>query len=260
MRLKQNIKKYQMTVKNFSNFRIIMYGVFKRAKKKKYINFSITEIMEDMEISKRSFKKVIRVASDQIYDPQEKNLIESYLENHKDIYNLGLLLIFKTGLRIGELSTIKIEEIDNYTIPINRTEIRYKDDNGKSCYDIKEFPKSEAGLRYAILPEKYKWILDEIMATNPKEYLFENNGKRIRTYSFRKRLDLICKSKLNIPSKSPHKIRKTYGTILLDGKIRELTILETMGHADIAVTKEHYYFNRTNIEDKRRELDSIKEL
>ena len=60
--------------------------------------------------------------------------------------------------------------------------------------------------------------------------------------------------------KSPHNIRKTYGTILLDGHVRESTILETMGHTDISMTKGHYYFDRTNIEEKRAELGSVEGL
>ena len=53
---------------------------------------------------------------------------------------------------------------------------------------------------------------------------------------------------------------KTYGTILLDGNVRESTILDAMGHTDIECTKGHYYFDRSGVEDKRRELDAIKEL
>lgn len=255
------IAEYNMTSKCFSNFRTLIYGVFKRAKKRKLVNFSITEVMKDMEVSRKSFKKVIKKAEEQVYDSQEKPLMETYLIENEDIINLGLLLMFKTGLRIGELSTIKTDEIKDYIIPVNRTETRYKDENGNARYEVKEFPKSEAGLRFAIIPSQYKWIIDRILELNSgSEYLFSKDGKRIKTYSFRRRLRYICEEKIHIVPKSPHKIRKTYGTILLDGKVKESTLLETMGHADISVTKNHYYFDRTGIEEKRTELDKIKEL
>lgn len=256
-----SIHKFEMTPKSFSNFRTLIYGIFKYAKRKKYVSFSVTYIMEDMEISKKAFKHTIRKAEDQVYMPDEKNNIENYLENNADIINLGLLFMFKTGVRVGELATLKIKDVSNYTVAIKSTETRFKDTQGNVHYEVKDFPKSEAGLRFAILPERYKWILDDILEKNPDgEYLFEKNGKRIKTYSFRRRLRYICDSKIHMKAKSPHKIRKTYGSILLDGKVRESTIIDAMGHTDINCTKGHYYFDRTNIEDKRKELDLVSEL
>lgn len=259
--VKDSICDFHMTAKCFSNFRTLIYGIFKYAKKKKYVSFSITYTMQDMEISSRAFKKVVKNASDQVYLPCEKDKMETYLTNQLDIVNLGLLFMFKTGVRIGELSALRICDIQDYTVSINFTETRYKDEEGKVHYEVKEFPKSDAGIRFAILPEKYKWILDMILEMNPNgTYLFEKNGKRIKTYSFRRRLEYICSSKLDMVPKSPHKVRKTYGTILLDGNVKESTILDTMGHSDINCTRNHYYFDRNGIEDKRKELDALVEL
>lgn len=171
--------------------------------------------------------------------------------------------MFKTGVRIGELSALRVCDICDYTVSIHATETRFKDKNGKVHYDVKEFPKSEAGVRvrFAILPDRYRWILDKVLQINPNgTFLFEKNGKRIKTYSFRKRLEYICSDKLHMKPKSPHKIRKTYGTILLDGNVKESTILDTMGHADLNCTKSHYYFDRSGIEDMRKELDALAEL
>lgn len=260
--VKATICEFDMTAKCFSNFRTLVYGIFKRAKKRKFVQFSITETMKDMEISKRSFKKVVHKAEEQIYFADEKRAVETYLESNKDIINLGLLLMFKTGLRVGELAALKHRDVQNYTVFISRTETSYKGADGKRKYEVKEFPKTEAGVRYAVLPEKYKWIMDEILKLNPAgEFLLEKkNGNRVRTYEFRRRLKTVCENKVNIKSKSPHKIRKTYGTILLDSNVRESTIVDAMGHTDIGMTKGHYYYDRTSIEDKRKELEMVADL
>lgn len=259
--IRSSIHNFEMTPKAYSNFRTLIYGIFKYAKRKKYISFSITNVIKDMEISPKAFRHNIRRADEQVYMPKEKDNMESYLMENQDIINLGLLFMFKTGVRVGELATLKRADVDNYTVAINSTETRFRDEKGNAHYEIKNFPKSEAGLRFAILPEKYKWIMDEILRINPNGYyLFEKNGKRVKTYSFRRRLRYICDSKLHMPVKSPHKIRKTYGSILIDGNVRESTILDTMGHTNIACTKGHYYFDRTNIEDKRNELNLISGL
>lgn len=259
--IRGTIRDFELTPKAYSNFRTLIYGIFKYAKRKKYISYSITYVVKDIEISKKAFKRTIKKASDQVYLPDEKDTMEEYLINNDDIVNLGLLFMFKTGVRVGELATLKREDIDNYTVAINATETRFKDNNGKVHYDVKDFPKSEAGLRFAILPERYEWILDKILELNPDgHYLFEKQGRRVKTYVFRRRLRYICEDKIHMQAKSPHKVRKTYGTLLLDSKVRESTVLDTMGHTDIACTKGHYYYDRSNIEDKRKELGMVQGL
>ena len=47
-----------------------------------------------------------------------------------------------------------------------------------------------------------------------------------------------------------HKIRKTYGTTLLDADVDESTVAEQMGHKDIATTKRFYY--RSNKSDNTK--------
>ena len=169
--------------------------------------------------------------------------------------------MYKTGVRIGELATIKRCEVDDYVIPINRTETRYDDENGKSVYEVKESPKTTAGIRSAIVPTKYQWIIDKIFELNPNgEYLFEKNGNRVKTYSFRRRLRYICDAKIHIKPKSPHKIRKTYCTMLLDSNIEDSLITDVVGHVDIKTTKQHYDYNRKSVERKREVLDSVKGL
>ena len=152
--VKNAICEFEMTAKCFSNFRTLVYGIFKRARKKKYVAFSITELMTDMEISKRSFKKIVRKADEQVFLPEEKKAVETYLEEHPDIINLGLLLMFKTGVRVGELAALKHSDIHDYTIFINRTETRFIGDDGVKRYSVKDFPKTEAGVRFAVIPEK----------------------------------------------------------------------------------------------------------
>ena len=86
-----------------------------------------------------------------------------------------------------------------------------------------------------------------------------NNGERIRTYVFRNRLATVCKHS-NVKQKSPHKIRKTYGSILLDDGLAESLIVSQMGHTDIKTTKEHYYKNRRNADQIMSELDKVTAL
>lgn len=65
-----------------------------------------------------------------------------------------------------------------------------------------------------------------------------------------------CK-KLGIYAKPPHKIRKIYGTILLDNNVDKHFIVGQMGYADIFAMENHYHKNRRNIGNKSDILSSI---
>ena len=51
-----------------------------------------------------------------------------------------------TGLRVGELCTLKYSDQEQDRLYIQRTEIKYKDQNGKTVYDVRDFPKSESSM------------------------------------------------------------------------------------------------------------------
>ena len=257
--LLNSINTNNLTRKGFSNLRTIIFGIFRYAKKKHYISYSITEVISDIEISKKSFRKNIRNDDEQVFMLDEIPKISQYLEQNQDIINLGILLLFKTGLRIGELAALKKCDIQGNIIHVNRTEVSYEE-NGNNVYVVKDFPKTEAGIRDVIIPSNCQWIMKKIKALNPfGEFVFMNGEGRIRTYVFRNRLRTACKHS-NVKQKSPHKIRKTYGSILLDDGLAESLIVSQMGHTDIKTTKEYYYKNRRNAEQIKNELDKVTAL
>lgn len=236
---------HNMTVKGYSNLRTLIYGIFRYAKKKKLVSFSIKYVISDIEISRKSFRKVEKDDEELVFMDYEIPKIMSYFKNRElDIKDLGIWLIFYTGIRPGELAGMKWEDVDNNVIHINRTEISYEDENHHKVYEVRDFPKTDAGIRDVFIPPEAQKILERIRNLNPGgEYVFENKGKRIRTYLFDDRIRLICK-RVNIVEKSQNKVRKTYGSMLVDSKVDESLIISQMGHTDIKTTKKYYYKNR----------------
>ena len=141
---------------------------------------------------------------------------------------------------------------------MHRTEICYED-NGERVFEVRDFPKTEAGIRDVIIPEKYVKYLTKAFQTSSGEYLFESNGKRLMTYQFRNRLRTVCK-KTGVVNKSPHKVRKTYASMLIDSGISESVIISQMGHTDIRTTKGFYYRNRNGDETKKEIINSLENL
>lgn len=251
----------ELTVKGFANMRTLLYGIFRAAKKQGLIDYSITEVVKDMDISRKAFRRSVKNDEEEIFTEDELPIVLNYLEKNQDILNLGILLIFKTGLRIGELCALKKEDIDGNIIHVKRTEVRYKGSNKYDMvYSVRDFPKTDAGIRDVIVPDQCLWILKKIRSINPfGEYVFERNGERLKAHNFRTRMGTVCK-KTNSIHKSPHKIRKTYGTILIDSGLEESLIISQMGHTQLKTTKDHYYKNRKTIDGKMKSINSVSGL
>lgn len=104
---------------------------------------------------------------------------------------------------------------------------------------VSELPKTDAGYREIILPPSAGWTISKILELNPDgEFLFMDKGKRIRENTYNKRLNRIC-DKLNLPHRTTHKIRKTYGTTLLDSDVNDSFVAEQMGHTDVSTTRNY---------------------
>ena len=259
--LEKQIPEYNLTAKSFSNLKTITRGLLKRAKKRKLISFNVEEIFNELDTSESDFHKVIKEDYEEVFNEDEMPLMINYLKDNLDAKNIGILLMFVTGIRVGELVALKHDVFDGNTIKIRRTETRYLLEKGTYVYDIKEYPKSEAGVRTVVIPEDYSWLCTKVKTLNPfGEYIFvDDKGKRMTTNCIRRRQERNCKT-LGIYRKSPHKIRKTYGTILLDNNIDNRLIIGQMGHTDITCTENHYHRNRRSVDKKTQVLSSIPEF
>lgn len=256
--LLEAIHVHKMTAKGFSNLRTLILGIFKLAKKKKLVQYSIKNVIDDMDISRKLFRKVKHEDDELIFMDEEVEKVLNYFKQHKlDLKDLGILLLFYTGMRPGELSALTWDDVNGNIIKIHSTEIRYENENKEYIYEVRDFPKTEAGIRDVIVPQSQLWILKEIKTLNPSgKYVFEQHGQRIRTCLFDDRIRRIC-SKLKIKEKSLNKIRKTYATTLIDKRVDDSLIIAQMGHTDITTTKNYYYKNRKNMQQKSLIIDKV---
>ncbi len=252
------IHDHNMTAKGFSNLRTIIFGIFRLAKKKKLVSYSIKSVISDIEISRKLFRKNRKKDYELIFMDKELNDIFNYFSNKSmDLKDLGVALLFFVGLRPGELSALKWVDVQENILKIHRTEIRYQNENGEYVYEVRDYPKTEAGIRNVVMPSKCMDIIDRIRLLNPDgEYVFETAGTRIRTYFFDDRIRLVCRT-VGINERSLNKIRKTYASILIDNNVDESLIISQMGHTDIQTTKDYYYKNRKSIKQKEEIINSV---
>jgi len=247
------IARHGLSTKAYSNLRTILNGIFKYAKKKKYVDFSITQFFADLELSRKVFHNKIKADETQVFSEEEVTQIIKYLSSHLDtLENLGILFLFQTGLRVGEIASLKPKDrVNEKVFHVCRTEISYKDiETGKIINTIKDSPKTPTGDRYVIMTDGAADTWNRVLELSSKEeYLFESNGRRLRCRVFYDRINKICDI-LGMKRRSTHKIRKTYGTELLNSGVDEKLITRQMGHVSIATTKGHYFYDNKTIDRK----------
>lgn len=160
------------------------------------------------------------------YDEIEKLLEVTSGNTPYDIRdNMIIELLYATGIRVGELVNIKINDIDisNHSIKVlgkgSKERIVYF---GKICEDkIK----------------KYLEIRPTLVKDQNNQYLLINKrGNKLQDRSVRAIFEnIIKKNHLKIKF-SPHTLRHTYATHMLNEGMDVKGVQELLGHADISTT------------------------
>ncbi len=255
--IKKTIYEQKLTKRSFGNLKIIILGTFKYAKKRKYTQISITNFIGDLEISRNSLQKRIFTDEESVFTDEEIEKSISYIKKGKSsILDLGILLAIETGVRVGELSTLKPTDLNDHVLNVSRTEERFKDENGHNAYGVREFTKGRDGSRKVVVTDRAVSIITSIRHMNPfGEYLFMKDGERVKAQCFSRRLERVCNNVGIIP-RSMHKIRKTYATRLINKGVDEKLIIKQMGHTDFSTTRNYYYFNNRTEEEAQKILEA----
>lgn len=253
--IRKSIKDKGLSRKAFGGLRILLTGIFKYAKKSKYTQISITQFLGDLELPKKCFVKKQVNDSESVFTDAEVEKITDYVNQNESLINYGILLAFQTGVRVGELCTLKPSDVEGNKLHICRTEVRYRDENGDYVFEVRESPKTEAGNRDIVLNSEAQRTLKKIRKLNPfGEYMFMRDGKRIKEKAFSVKITKICRY-VGIKERSMHKARKTYATKLINGGVDESIVIKQMGHTSIDCTKNYYYFNNKNDEDMVKQIE-----
>jgi integrase len=259
--IKTSIKENELTAKSWSGLRLIIRGVFKYGKKHGYTQISITNFLGDLDLSNNTFKKTHHKSTESVFTDNEILQITNYVLEHADnVVNLGVLLAFQTGLRVGELSALCWSDVDGDILHVNKTEVHYRDEDNKYVYEVQKFAKTDAGDRDVLLSDSAKAILDNIKRLGKTDkYIFMRNGERIKEKAFSVKIVKIC-NQLGITPRSLHKVRKTYATKLINSGVDESLIINQIGHTDISTTKQFYYFNNKTKEEAKKQIQDAIEF
>ena len=256
MFVRKSIAEHNLTVKAYSNLRTLIIGIFKYAKRKKLTNLSISTFFKDLDLSRKAFKRNCKSKESQVFAEDEIPILLDWLRNNPSVENYGIVLCFQSGIRVGELAGLKFSDVTGKVLHVQRQEIKYKDEETKKCtHKIVEYTKTDAGDRCIILTDNAIETIKSIRRLNPfGEYMMQKDGRRFWTNTFNDRLYKAC-DKCGIQRRSMHKIRKTYGTTLIDANVDDSLIMSQMGHSDISTTRKYYYYSNKNSKHNEEQIE-----
>lgn len=231
----------KLTTKTKGELITVVKGVFTFAVRKGYTKLPIQDFFNVLAIPKTIVNKEKKNPLEQVFRLDELKQIRKYLYENPTVRRLGLLLDFETGLRAGELATLKREDWQGDYLIISRTEQRSGLDE-EDALIVSDHPKTDNGNRMVVLTDLAKEVLQMIIDMNPEgEYLFTTTtGKFVRGSYFNKELHAVQKKLGYTNLRSTHAIRRTYASRLMEAGISETMIQYIMGHSDPTTVRRYY--------------------
>lgn len=186
---------------------------------------------------------------------QIKLLREIY--NNMDNNNLGILLCLSTGLRLGEICSLKWSDIDleGRLLYVNRTvqRIAVEADSAKTML-LEDAPKSMFSKREIPLPDSIIPYLTAFM--REEGYVISEKGlTEPRTYQYRFQRLL---AKAGIAKHNFHTIRHTFATNCINSGADIKSLSEILGHSNVNITLNRYV--HPTIDTKRKHLNNLSAL
>ena len=154
-------------------------------------------------------------------------LLDIELKTPFDYRNKAMLeLMYGCGLRVSELVALEINDID-----MTNCLIRIVGKGNKE----REIPIGEYSIYYLV---EYLKVREKLLKKKSCTKLFLNNhGNGMTRQGFFKNLKVILKEKGLNEAVSPHTLRHSFATHLINRGADLRSIQEMLGHADISTTK-----------------------
>ena len=213
------------TIKSFHNY------MFQTKK----VNIDVSETIERPKLRKKlpnvltveEVDKLLNIECNTPFDYRNKSMLE---------------LMYATGLRVSELLDLKLGDID-----IENCVIRVVGKGSKErIVPIGEYTLDSLN--------NYLEVRNELLKNKTCEYLYLNNmGGRLSRFSFFKLIKKLLMEKGIHKDISPHTLRHSFATHMLDYGADLRSIQELLGHSDIATTKIYTHISNNKIKEEYNE-------
>ena len=213
---KNRLLKTMLSVLNFGN---LMYDL------KGKLQYSLLEPFRDLKVA------VIEHKSKYIPRADFKRLVEplvEYIDIDNNLYYYTIInILYNTGLRIGELTALEVDDIKDNSFYITKDYVRVE---GK---DIIQAPKNQNSIRKVQLDAESLELLDNyIDVYQPKKLLFGLNGKYLTQQRIREVITRLGKE-TGLDAKyelMPHNLRHSHASNLRALGFDEIIISKRLGN------------------------------
>lgn len=214
----------QMKAKSIVLIKAALKFFYDGVLKKNIVNFKTPKVAKKLPkvLTKEEVKKIFESA-----------------ENKKHL--LILEFLYSTGLRVSELTNLKVKDLDlNENIGWVRS--------GKGAKD-----------RLFILSSKLADKLKEYIREENKgfeDYLFKGRQNKMSVRAIQK-LVSKCAEKAQLNDISPHTLRHSFATHLLEAGEDIRKIQELLGHSNLSTTQIYTHISREELKKVKNPLDSL---
>lgn len=192
--------------------------------------------------SKLSFPKLEKSLPNYL-TVEEVDLLMSFdLKTKNDYRNKAMLeLMYSSGLRVSEIINLKLNDLnlDHLMIKVNgkgdKERIVFFNEYSREC-----------------LNEYYLNYREEFLKGKRSNFVFVNvHGKGLSRQSFWKTIKAIARKQgIHEEGVSPHTLRHSFATHLLENGAELRVVQELLGHSDISTTQKYTHLNVKLLEAK----------
>lgn len=199
-----------------------------------------TDPMEYIEVPKLRKSLPKTLSYDEVSKLLDVELIDKYSYRNKAM----LELMYATGLRVSELINLKVNDIDFESCLVKTL--------GKGSKE-RIIPIGDYAIVFVL-----KYLNDyrfQLLKKDYNDYLFLNNrGKKISRQAFYKIVEELAVKK-NIKTEiSPHTLRHSFATHLLDRGADIVSIKEMLGHSSLATTQIYTHISNQKLKDEYKKF------
>ena len=191
----------------------------------------------------------------EIMNRTEQARLIQFLHNDMNISKAGIYLCLFTGLRLGEICSLKWDDIDQERglLRVNRTVQRIESKEGPAKTVLLETPpKSVFSKREIPISDTLLSLLTAFRQEGQEYVLQKNKPMEPRTYQnhFKKYLEGI-----NAPNYNFHILRHTFATNCIDSGMDIKSLSEILGHSNVQITLNRYV--NPSMDTKRKYINAL---
>ena len=239
-----------LSTKSVKDILIVLKMVMKFGVKKEWMTY----YEWDIKYPPNSENKVLDVLS-----VSNHRKILNHIQSHFTFMGLGIYISLNTGLRIGEICSLKWSDINvtDGILTVNRTIERIYIIEGEKKHTelVINTPKTKNSCREIPMNKELLGMLKPLKkVVNDDYYILTNDERPIEPRTYRNYYKRLME-KLDIPKLKYHGLRHSFATRCIEVGCDYKTVSVLLGHSNISTTLNLYV--HPNMEQKKRCIDKV---